>query len=459
MDLWREASGLANEATALEMSGHLEGALVLYDRALERLQALADAVHPGSRMGASVVAAINSIARRAAAVEDRLRPSSVSFPLTQILQQDEKPFVVAAAESPETTTAAAAAASPAIAESTLFAGGDKGFTNRLGENNCFLNVVLQALWHLGAFSTRFAALEQHRHADPCVFCALKAIFSDYQFGDDAHVLPDSVRRALSTIFAPESRFQLGAFADAAETYEALLTKLHEEVCDTKASADSCTCSPPCVAHKVFGLNVLEQAVCTECGATSEPQTFQQWLFYAPAASLAKYHDADPDLPLDALLAKVQSEDVRSCPAEQPCGGVGGEEEEEGKKRRTGRLNRYLSGSPEVFAVGLAWVPEDAEDTDRIEKSVVHLISERIRAGAVFDAADDRDAVYDLRGVICFYGRHYVSFFHSGRHRNGRVWKSFDDTLVRTVGDGTFADVRQKALAGHLHPTVLFYAKA
>jgi uncharacterized UBP type Zn finger protein len=29
----------------------------------------------------------------------------------------------------------------------------KGLINPLGENNCFLNVVIQSLWHLDSFST------------------------------------------------------------------------------------------------------------------------------------------------------------------------------------------------------------------------------------------------------------------------------------------------------------------
>src|SRR3989338_8130241 len=32
---------------------------------------------------------------------------------------------------------------------------EKGLVNRVGENNCFLNVGIQALWHLGPFRDKF----------------------------------------------------------------------------------------------------------------------------------------------------------------------------------------------------------------------------------------------------------------------------------------------------------------
>lgn len=67
---------------------------------------------------------------------------------------------------------------------------EKGLVNRVGENNCFLNVCIQALWHLGPFRDKFlhaTALEaapspvrprqaRHVHGPSCVFCALRVIF-------------------------------------------------------------------------------------------------------------------------------------------------------------------------------------------------------------------------------------------------------------------------------------------
>lgn len=55
----------------------------------------------------------------------------------------------------------------------------KGLSNNLGENNCFLNVIIQALWHLLPFKNKFMEIEYHQHiassdsSNLCVFCSLK----------------------------------------------------------------------------------------------------------------------------------------------------------------------------------------------------------------------------------------------------------------------------------------------
>lgn len=39
----------------------------------------------------------------------------------------------------------------------------KGLDNSMGANNCFLNVVIQSLWHLASFRTLFKDLTLHKH--------------------------------------------------------------------------------------------------------------------------------------------------------------------------------------------------------------------------------------------------------------------------------------------------------
>jgi hypothetical protein len=53
---------------------------------------------------------------------------------------------------------------------------DKGLENQVGENNCFLNCVIQALWHLRSFRDKFSdpiRKKEHLHTQHCVFCALE----------------------------------------------------------------------------------------------------------------------------------------------------------------------------------------------------------------------------------------------------------------------------------------------
>ena len=41
----------------------------------------------------------------------------------------------------------------------------KGLENKYGKNNCYLNVVIQSLWHLMSFRINFLSFKTHRHSD------------------------------------------------------------------------------------------------------------------------------------------------------------------------------------------------------------------------------------------------------------------------------------------------------
>ncbi|KAH7846818.1 hypothetical protein Vadar_018514 [Vaccinium darrowii] len=54
-----------------------------------------------------------------------------------------------------------------------------GLRNDAGEYNCFLNVIVQTLWHLRRFREVFMSISSSEHVhigDPCVVCALEEIF-------------------------------------------------------------------------------------------------------------------------------------------------------------------------------------------------------------------------------------------------------------------------------------------
>jgi hypothetical protein len=60
-------------------------------------------------------------------------------------------------------------------------------SNKRGENNCFLNVVTQSLWHLRAFSDalvpRGVAPLEHLHTEPtCITCVLQQTLRSMEAG-------------------------------------------------------------------------------------------------------------------------------------------------------------------------------------------------------------------------------------------------------------------------------------
>eukprot|EP00981_Chlorochromonas_danica_P004666 scaffold926_cov166-Ochromonas_danica.AAC.7 len=75
------------------------------------------------------------------------------------------------------------------------------------------------------------------------------------------------------------KFSLGAIADATEALDAILQRIHQEleaICPERCK---------CLAHATFGGMILEQIICRECGATSEPAVRTNFLLYFQATEL------------------------------------------------------------------------------------------------------------------------------------------------------------------------------
>jgi len=58
----------------------------------------------------------------------------------------------------------------------------------------------------------------------------------------------------------------------------------------------------------------------------------------------------------------------------------------------------------------------------------------------------------LRGLVCYYGSHYVAFSYS---TSFQTWLMFDDANVVEVG-ATFETVIQKCVRSTYQPSLLFY---
>lgn len=76
----------------------------------------------------------------------------------------------------------------------------KGLQNGFGQNNCFLNVILQTLWHLDSFRVLITSNE-HRHKTKdgqygCLICSLQTLFCNYEYGAQNVLDADNVRLAI-----------------------------------------------------------------------------------------------------------------------------------------------------------------------------------------------------------------------------------------------------------------------
>ena len=94
-----------------------------------------------------------------------------------------------------------------------------GLINRTGEYNCFLNVIVQSLWHCKPFRKALlqcqeTTVDSQGHGE--VATALLELFDALGRDGTQLVDPTSLRRALAAL--PGDAFGIGKMADAAEVH-------------------------------------------------------------------------------------------------------------------------------------------------------------------------------------------------------------------------------------------------
>ncbi|KAK2820572.1 hypothetical protein Q5P01_023531 [Channa striata] len=320
----------------------------------------------------------------------------------------------------------------------------KGLSNEPGQNSCFLNSALQVLWHLDIFRRSFRQLTTHKcMEDSCIFCALKSIFAQFQYSSERVLPSDALRSALAKTFQDEQRFQLGIMDDAAECFENLLMRIHFHI-SAESREDICT-AKHCIPHQKFAMTLFEQCVCNSCGATSDPLPFIQMVHYISTTSLCNQavrmlecrDKPTPDMFGELLRNASNMGDLRNCPSN--CGEVL-------------RIRRVLMNSPEIVSIGLVW---DSDHSDLAE-DVIHSLGTCLRLGDLFYRVTEeraRQAELYLVGMVCYYGKHYSTFFFQTKIRK---WMYFDDAHVKEIGP-KWKDVVSRCIKGHYQPLLLLYA--
>ena len=242
----------------------------------------------------------------------------------------------------------------------------------------------------------------------------------------------------------QGRFLLGAQGDAEEALDEILRWLHAEQVQQEhvegREEDDLTCVPPCISHAVFGAQCLDVKVC-RCGATSDPEASSSFLYRIYISDLLP--QLQSTLPFSAVLKALYQQQVYSCPTNLDDAAY--------KCQGPAVVDRWMLSQPVVFTLMLAWqLDTTREQIEQVWGAIPPSLTleDFVRVpGSVEGAKGGKK--YRLRGVVCYYGRHYVAFFEGDGN-----WLMFDDRRVSAVGD--WEAMTDRAVRGRLQPILCFF---
>jgi hypothetical protein len=337
-----------------------------------------------------------------------------------------------------------------------------GLSNAAGEYMCFLNSLVQSLYHVVAFRRHLAASDlppPPPGAPPKVVAStelvrsLKGLCGALSRGatllkeaapsseGNGPVAPHALRNALAAM--PGAEAKLNQMADAAE----VLDKMYEAfavVSDAQRTGVALEDTP---VARMFGIRVSEAVRC-RCGVTSHAVgAYNLYFHVANASALRALAAEDGGAPFEARLQQLLRQDTKGC--DRDLDGCG----------ESQPVTYSLERLPQVFTLSLTWASASAPEEE--VAATMAALSPMLRLSRIY--GDSRvagllaeDAVFELRSLVCYYGSHYECFC---RPQDGAgPWTRFDDSNVNIVGDGGWEALKRNAAKGHLQGTVLFYER-
>jgi len=292
-----------------------------------------------------------------------------------------------------------------------------GLVNKSGDFNCFLNVIIQSLWHLEDFRRELLRVKPSNGTTEIsewgVVKALQNVFSNIsndtkRGNEDSVVDPTELREALSNLYEGSKLFRKNEMNDASE----VLAVLFECICKTLKAGKG---DEDTFVHKLFGLG-------------------GGWFFHIvfSQALRATVEESNKNLSTHDLLLETE------------------------KSLNEGRLDSagsalYITGDkfPNIFTLVIAW--HTAHATCEDIRVVVENLGEDLDVAKILGKESRPEQVHRLRGVVCFRGSHYHAYVRSEKLDK---WLLFDDATIRQVG--TWQNVKDSCICGQIQPSVLFY---
>lgn len=177
------------------------------------------------------------------------------------------------------------------------------------------------------------------------------------------------------------------------------------------SAGSLSIVSACVSVFPCNLPSVCLSACNDCQYSSEPSVFSQMVHYVPVEGLLQ------------KTAEMKQRGVKSLTG--LFGKLIRKANESGDQQRVCRhcssrnacLKRTLTNRPDIITIGLAWPAAEKPKTQTLS-DVLHVVDTNICLCHLYHSARETEwassAVHHLVGMVCFYGRHYVSFFYHSR---------------------------------------------
>ena len=326
-------------------------------------------------------------------------------------------------------------------------------------NNCFINVIIQTLYHSLSFQQYILKQPYQLYINspssstslnPLYY--LKLIFSEYKtqtqtIRNNRLITSTPFRKALSVYYPQYNPRQSG---DPVELFTHIMNGIHSSYMNSPDFSSDVLkkCIPPCVAHGSFYLNLSDLTKCTRCNAVQKIQYDNNcfsyeiyiWEIFSLIADKTYISWKQSLSALYHSIATNVDNDVKvpGC----SCGA-------NAKVTKQLKLNNAFQQDFNI-ALSLTWSSPVAQYRELCK--IYGLIQLSFNNNVLFDIDDKQHCKkMFLYSMVLFWNNHYICIIKGKKYE----WHLLDDTTIKHFTK--YSDVLVYCVKNKYCPVMLFYS--
>ena len=329
-------------------------------------------------------------------------------------------------------------------------------TNFTRENNCFLNVLIQALFNLNKFREYLLEIFYNKTQNEVIkeLCELIHSYKDIKENNkynnqkiEATLSVNSLRTFLNNIYGS---YRKGESGDPLETLENLLDLIHQEFLLLNPTKDGDNCK--CPSHNFFFLDLYEFKICNNC-FEMEMREFDKNCYM--------YNINVPEIS-DRINKKKQDFNAYKFQLFKNIKEINKIYENEQKIKLPGckcpelvyyKKIKSINCDNPYLIINITWAEEFPNMKEILKIYCLLPIVEKY--SNLFDTEEkDKNKTFYIKGIILYGIYHYVYIIYLNTQKR---WGIADDRTIKYIDK--YYDLIDCLLRNHLMPVGLIYSQS
>ena len=322
--------------------------------------------------------------------------------------------------------------------------------NNKGNNNCFINVLVQILFHSPEFRRNYLNIDFDKTDLNNPLFQLQILFlkyMEYQTDKKQYIIDiKNFRNQLSKIFTD---IEEGIVGDPVEVLNHIFNAIHlykvKHTNLNEFNASKFNCHLTCLSHKLFSIKLIETLICESCKSKNEIPYDENYFIYEIFVFeiLEQLHNKTNQLFRNKLFSyskiinmEIQNLKISECKCKNPL------------------IKRHLIQKDYnnlYLIINLTWDNPIPRMTDICKMfNLIPLVDSNSNLFTLSNE-DKLKSDYYLYALVLFYNGHYTCALNSNNK-----WYFIDDTKYKIFQ--SYKDLIKDLIKNHYHPIILFYSK-